>query len=196
MNILSTPATAKAFMRFEDTSYTFSSQRSAIEKLELKRCFLAAVQTSTTWHQHRRKQLALQELIRISQLEDNWDGEGAIEIAPLALAMAFSLLSFIPDSITAPDVSPNPNGTLSMYWTLPHGSAELEIGKTRHSWVLLNREGRASQTCSGDNRAFKHDQPLQDLIRALSPAKAANQWARPLTNLTMRSHWNDSLEVF
>lgn len=164
---------------------------------ELQKLMTAAVASiSTAWHHRQPKQLAIEKITQISRLTENWDGEGAIEIAPKAIELASALLRSLPDVFSTPDVSPNPNGTLSLYWALPHGSAELEIGRTRHSWVLLNQDGCATQTCSGDNRAFEHDPAIQDLIRALAPRQFGDGGTPPITNLKMLSSWNEFLEAF
>lgn len=145
---------------------------------------------TTSWHSQRPKKILADAISRLSDLPDRWDGEGAQAIAPDAIIMASGLIAALPDAIPTPDFSPNPNGTISFYWTLSHGYAELEIGRTRHSWALLDQTGKAIQTCSGSNRAFDHNPPLMDLIRALSPRQEMPTYF-PIAHLVMANRWTE-----
>lgn len=81
----------------------------------------------------------------LSSLADNWDGYGASRIDPRtarnAITAAEGLLNFAP----APDVVPNPNGTITFAWETGDGEAHLEIGATRFSFFLIPRAGAISR---------------------------------------------------
>ncbi|HSD17483.1 MAG TPA: hypothetical protein VLC71_09550 [Thermomonas sp.] len=184
----------KSAASVSNTSCSMPRQHSNHDALNVLR-HMTLLSTSTAWHQHQGKQIAIFAIKRLTNLPAGWDGEGGSEIAVEAISTATALLTNMPDNIPAPDISPNPNGTVSLIWSLPHGVAEMEIGRTRHSWVLLNREGKASHNCSGDNQVFfGHNQPMADLIRALLPHGQAT--TPPLSSYSMAIRWNDELDLF
>lgn len=136
---------------------------------------------------HRRLQLA-EEIQRLSQLREDWDAEGGSPVAPEAISMATYILNMLPPDAPLPEFAPNPNGTLSLYWSLPVGSIEIELGRTRHAWALLGRDGRASQVCSGENRALEASHGIVDLIAHLTP-RADRVGTLPTSQITMCGEW-------
>jgi hypothetical protein len=87
-------------------------------------------------------QLFLERQIdEFESLLGNWDGYDAL---PINQNTAFNARSALPGLLAAapvPDITPNPNGTLSFEWEIPTGSAHLEIGQSRISFYLI-REGQ------------------------------------------------------
>lgn len=67
----------------------------------------------------------------IAQMSENWDGYGAVPIHHLTAVNADKLLSALRSLGVDPDVTPNPNGTISFEWEWKSGIAHVEIGKTR-----------------------------------------------------------------
>jgi hypothetical protein len=81
------------------------------------------------------------EITTIAGLPANWDGYNALPIQQEtknnALAAAAQILTWAPTS----DISPNPNGTISMEWESDYGLAYLEIGKTKYSFFIDRKCG-------------------------------------------------------
>lgn len=67
---------------------------------------------------------------------ENWDGYGALTIADAVATNAKRALVTLLTVAPCPDLSPNPNGTISMEWESESGYAVLEIGNTRFSFYL------------------------------------------------------------
>jgi len=174
-----------------NTSVFLLEQQTLVDKLAgLHRQISAHARLNTSLYQVHKKHALVESIGELEALEANWDGEGSSPIAPAAIARAISLLSVMAEALPLPEFSPNPNGTLSLYWTVPHGSAELEIGRTRHSWAIVDRAGKVTTLCSGDNRAFESPASLMDLLSALTPART-NFGTDPLTHLVMRHEWDE-----
>lgn len=70
----------------------------------------------------RRK---IDEILEISG-QENWDGEGALAVAPRTAAIARTLTAWIPGGILAPnadlDVSATPHGEVDFDWETPGGA--------------------------------------------------------------------------
>jgi len=78
----------------------------------------------------------LEELVR---MPENWDGYGAVPIRIETTRNALRMLEILPDEIPMPDITPNPNGTVSFEWESPAGIGHLEIGRTRCSFSITPR---------------------------------------------------------
>ena len=70
----------------------------------------------------RRK---IDEILEISG-QENWDGEGALAVAPRTAAIARTLTAWIPGGVLAPnadlDVSATPHGEVDFDWETPDGA--------------------------------------------------------------------------
>lgn len=80
---------------------------------------------------------------RLSFTERDWDGDGALPISEATKLNALAALNILEASAPAPEITPNPNGTLSLEWETEKGVAYLEIGRTRYSFCILPRDGSA-----------------------------------------------------
>jgi hypothetical protein len=109
---------------------------------------------------------AQQTIQSMGTLADNWDGYGGASILPQITNAASSFLASLPEYVPAPDVSANPNGTISMEWENDAGRAHLEIGKTRYSLYFRRAEGT---TLYRDGFVNEIDQPKTKLLSAMYP---------------------------
>jgi len=107
---------------------------------------------------------AARQAIRHAFAEANWDGYGALPIREETKDNALAVLSQIAVSTCAPEVSPNPNGTLSFEWETDRGFGQLEIGRTRYSFCLKPYRGSPTVD-SGD--ATEMDPSVGVLVDAL-----------------------------
>jgi len=84
---------------------------------------------------------ARNDIQQLAQLTQNWDGFGAIPIQEgtrnNAIAAVSSLLLWTP----SPEISPNPNGTISLEWETDSGIAQLEVGQSKYSFFIDLRRG-------------------------------------------------------
>lgn len=73
-------------------------------------------------------------LADLKDLQDNWDGYGASRISESSLKNAMAILEATVGNLSglgAPEISPNPNGTVSLEWEQSDKNAYVEIGNTR-----------------------------------------------------------------
>lgn len=78
----------------------------------------------------------VQDLLEISGLEDDWDAEGALAPKRETLAAATSVVLVSLDSLPAPIITANENGTITLEWRAIHGYASLEIGATKYAFMM------------------------------------------------------------
>lgn len=150
-----------------------------------------AAHTSRSFHAWASR-VALQAEIRsFGKLADDWDGEGAIPVSGQAIEAAAQFIELMAGTMSPPLAYPNPNGTITLAWRWRVGRAELEIGKTRHSWIVVDRSpGNCKRTsCSGDNSRVP-ELGLSDLAKAIANSTSAD----PLTTVavSMRHTWEEA----
>lgn len=90
-----------------------------------------------------RAELPVAEAIvdEIALMAENWDGYGAIQIANETARNVKAALSKLYNLVPIPDITPNPNGTISLEWESAEGFAHLEIGRTLYSFYIKPRSG-------------------------------------------------------
>jgi len=82
-------------------------------------------------------------IAELGQLGDDWDGYGASAIESQIATQARETFSALVRRLPAPDISPNPNGTISLEWSTQLGTAHLEIGKSDGSFYLKPNTGES-----------------------------------------------------
>jgi hypothetical protein len=85
---------------------------------------------------------ALAMLAELGRLPLNWDGYGALPIDRQTIGNSKGALLLLLRYTPAPDITPNPNGTIGFEWNSDQGEAHLEIGKTRFSFFARANGGR------------------------------------------------------
>jgi hypothetical protein len=78
---------------------------------------------------------------QVAFTEPNWDGYGALPISVETKDNALNALQNLLRVAPTPDISPNPNGTLSFEWESGEGKAHMEIGRTQYSFYVSPRVG-------------------------------------------------------
>lgn len=101
--------------------------------------------------------IALQTVDRFRMMAEGWDGYGAVQIHAVTCKNCSQFLNSLPDNYPFPELTPNSNGTISMEWESQHGSASLEIGKTRYSFYVKQHSGDSQVLRDGDARAIEND---------------------------------------
>ena len=84
---------------------------------------------------------AARQAIRHAFAQADWDGYGASPIGEDTKENALGLLNYLETATHAPEVTLNPNGTLSFEWDTNQGCGQLEIGRTRYSFYVKPRGG-------------------------------------------------------
>jgi hypothetical protein len=107
---------------------------------------------------------AARQAIRQAFAEPNWDGYGALPIRQETKENALAVLNQIEVLTCAPEITPNPNGTLSFEWETNQGFGQLEIGRTRYSFCVQPHDGSPTLD-SGD--ATEMDPSVGLLVDAL-----------------------------
>jgi hypothetical protein len=105
-------------------------------------------------------------------MQADWDGYGALPISEEAKANSLRALALLlSTTIAAPEITPNPNGTLSLEWETSAGVGHLEIGKTRFSFYIKPAIG--GQPVLADGLAEQIDRSIGELIATvLYPARS------------------------
>jgi hypothetical protein len=70
-----------------------------------------------------------------------WDGYGALPVSGETKKNALGVLHHLETLTCAPEITPNPNGTLSFEWETNRGFGQLEIGRTRYSFYVQPHNG-------------------------------------------------------
>ena len=84
---------------------------------------------------------ALHTIQSMRALGHNWDGFGAVPVLPEITDLAAAILFSLPPNVPAPEVSANPNGTVSFEWENEQGRAHLELGRTKYSLYFKRTAG-------------------------------------------------------
>ncbi len=71
---------------------------------------------------------AFKNLNAFAKLPSNWDGYGAKPIKAETIQNIKTALNSFRNIIPAPDLTPNPHGTVSLEWKTTFGNSHLEIG--------------------------------------------------------------------
>lgn len=85
--------------------------------------------------------LAKAEVEEISVMPENWDGYGAVQFNSETKKNALLALDIILAVAPMPDITPNPNGTISFEWESSYGVGHLEIGRTKYSFYIKPASG-------------------------------------------------------
>lgn len=73
--------------------------------------------------------------------EPNWDGYNALGVKAETKENAIRGINNILLEAPPPEMTPNPNGTLSFEWETQNGAAHLEVGQTTFSFYIRPRVG-------------------------------------------------------
>jgi hypothetical protein len=107
---------------------------------------------------------AVGTLSELRDLAPNWDGYGALPVSDEAMGNSKEALLRLLRYAPTPDITPNPNGTISFEWTSGQGEAHLEIGKTRFSFFVKPRRGKSILT---DGPVSAINDELASLVTAI-----------------------------
>ncbi|WP_295449041.1 hypothetical protein [uncultured Thiodictyon sp.] len=91
---------------------------------------------------------AFSRLADLTRLGPDWDSYGADPIAHACLANVRAVLAALPADTPAPEITPNPNGTLTVDWVAEGYRLSFEIGASRYSACWESAAG--VQTDEGD----------------------------------------------
>lgn len=87
--------------------------------------------------------IAEAKITGIASMESNWDGYGAIRISSETAKNTKNAIAILCSYAPIPDITPNTNGTISLEWETIEGFAHLEIGRTKYSFYIKPRAGKA-----------------------------------------------------
>ena len=105
-------------------------------------------------------------------MAEGWDGYGAARVAEATAANAKKALETLLAVTPCPDLSPNPNGTISLEWESESGYAVLEIGNSRFSFYIK----------VGTYRAYSVAGDAGDVSTALAQQISGSLFPRPRQN--------------
>ncbi|MCL4524687.1 MAG: hypothetical protein M1453_00525 [Acidobacteria bacterium] len=84
---------------------------------------------------------AARNAIKGAFAQPNWDGYGALPIGDETRKNALGALGALENLTCAPEITQNPNGTVSFEWETNRGYGQLEIGRTRYSFYVGPHKG-------------------------------------------------------
>lgn len=82
-----------------------------------------------------------QQLAEMRLLGDDWDGYGGAAIGAEVIGASREYFAMLVTNLPAPDIQPNPNGTISFEWNAARGTAQLEIGSSKLSLYIKPQIG-------------------------------------------------------
>jgi hypothetical protein len=130
--------------------------------------------------------LAQQLISAFEDLEQDWDGYGAVPIHSETSKNATAATEGLAGVLTFADIYPNPNGTISFEWESKLGRACLEIGRTKYSFYVKPTTGIPIYA---DGKASHIDAALGQLVSScLFPMQTVS---RAITNILI-----DAPELF
>ena len=80
-------------------------------------------------------------LYELAKLEPNWDAYGAEPIDRGCVENVRAILASLSPAVPSPEITPNPNGTLTLDWETEDQALSLELGSTRFSSFWESRHG-------------------------------------------------------
>jgi hypothetical protein len=120
---------------------------------------------------------AARSAIKQAFAQGNWDGYGALAIGDETKKNALGALKHLETLTCAPEITSNPNGTLSFEWESNRGFGQLEIGRTRYSFYVQPHNG-PSLLGSGD--ASEVNSTVGLLVDALLYPKPSHPVTSPI----------------
>jgi hypothetical protein len=126
------------------------------------------------------------QIAEIARMPDNWDGYGALTIKAATRRNAISALRSVLISAPIPDITPNPNGTISFEWETDLGFAGLEIGQTRISFFCKTKSADPILMDASADDVFIATVKIGELVfRSLFPLEQA---AEPITSVRLEKY--------
>jgi hypothetical protein len=106
---------------------------SPAEELDKKlAAVLAAAQQSRALFGTRSDAISAIWSVASEAAEDDWNGEGAFGVDPVAASNAVGFIQTLPDSVAMPEISPDPDGALSLDWIESRTRAfSISVGRNR-----------------------------------------------------------------
>lgn len=77
---------------------------------------------------------------------ENWDGDGAASVNPAAVIRAERFLRLLPDEVPVPEISPDPDGDISLDWKIGDFQLTMSIGASDsvpYAWLCDAESGHA-----------------------------------------------------
>lgn len=85
---------------------------------------------------------------------EDWNGDGAVPVDPIAASIATEFLRALPPSLPVPEISPEPDGALSLDWVESRSRMfSLSVGTTRrlpYAWIDGTDRGHAVAAFDGE----------------------------------------------
>jgi hypothetical protein len=125
-------------------------------------------------------------------LRENWDGYGASPISDQARENAHHFIDVIeaaPFGMSAPEVSPQPSGTISFEWEMPYAEVYLEIGNTLYSGFIKTED---EEPLFLQGYADSMDQQIVALIQNAIAGPSAYS-VPTITEIRTAPQWHDLL---
>ncbi len=144
----------------------------------------AIADPSIFWQQES----SVNELQDFESLPENWDGYGASAFASETIKSARQFINVL-YSIPQPFIMPHPAGTITLEWDSSFGEACLEIGRTRYSFYLKPRAGKAILRDGISSELLKDANSLINIVRGFLFQPQAQ--SAPTTRITIGLHRNE-----
>lgn len=129
------------------------------------------------------------------RLPENWDGEGSVAFKDATIANSYRILELVTGrNVPAPDVSPNPHGTVALEWENDRGYAYVEVGASQLTALIKNSENqivfsldRVDATrydllrqLTSNLRSHLYPGQIAELANYLDITELAPRWSQPL----------------
>jgi hypothetical protein len=119
--------------------------------------------------------VAQAQLNEICALSRGWDGYDALPIHPDTAVSARVALSAFTNIGVMPELTPNPNGTISFEWTGDFGDSHIEVGKSRYVGIVYLRDEGKYPFVGANSSGEIFRREMQDFAAFVAAALFPNQ---------------------
>lgn len=120
------------------------------------------------------RQHTCNELRKLHQLTKNWDNYDAEPIAKACVDKAVTLIMALPAAIPEPDITPNPNGTVTLEWEANDRIFSIELGDVEYSAFMehTDKTDYRQGTFDGEFHAY-----VSQSLTAVYPERQTNDYS-------------------
>lgn len=109
----------------------------------------------TALHKHLLD--AYEEMRSYTSLADGWDGPGSIAPSSQTISAALSVLSVLPERVSAPEAGATADGSAEWYWVTDQGLATLSLRGNQLAYYARSGRSVAQATVTFDGRSLPSD---------------------------------------
>lgn len=111
-----------------------------------------------------------EKLEKFRMLPQGWDGYGAEPVYESCISNVMKFVEMLSDNVPSPDITPNPNGTLTLDWEKGGEFLSIEIGETKYSTFYETSDGGVEMD-AGELALDTAPSVVDDAFRVMFPRR-------------------------